>query len=99
MSISHDLIVEVAPGEYDRLTTNWLHGPQAFVDGLCHNLTMPADHVVVVNLRGFVAPIDVVGGVDVTLEYPSRNECTHIDLPVGTQRLDGRTALSFMRSG
>ena len=97
-SIPRDLVVEVAPNEYDRLATSWLRGPQAFVDGLCRSLAMPVDHVVVVNLRGFVTLVDAVGGVDVTLEHPLRDEHAHIDLPAGTQRLDGRTALGFVRS-
>ena len=97
-SIPRDLVVEVAPNEYDRLATSWLRGPQAFVDGLCRSLAMPVDHVVVVNLRGFVTLVDAVGGVDVTLERPLRDEHAHIDLPAGTQRLDGRTALGFVRS-
>ena len=97
-SIPRDLVVEVAPNEYDRLATSWLRGPQAFVDGLCRSLAMPVDHVVMVNLRGFVTLVDAVGGVDVTLEHPLRDEHAHIDLPAGTQRLDGRTALGFVRS-
>ena len=97
-SIPRDLVVEVAPNEYDRLATSWLRGPQAFVDGLCRSLAMPVDHVVVVNLRGFVTLVDAVGGVDVTLEHPLRDEHAHIDLPAGTQRLDGRAALGFVRS-
>ena len=68
------------------------------MDGLCRSLAMPVDHVVVVNLRGFVTLVDAVGGVDVTLEHPLRDEHAHIDLPAGTQRLDGRTALGFVRS-
>ena len=97
-SIPRDLVVEVAPHEYDRRATSWLRGPPAFVDGLCRSLAMPVDHVVVVNLRGFVTLVDAVGGVDVTLEHPLRDEHAHIDLPAGTQRLDGRTALGFVRS-
>lgn len=97
-SIPRDLVVEVAPNEYDRLATSWLRGPQAFVDGLCRSLAMPVDHLAVVNLRGFVTLVDAVGGVDVTLEHPLRDEHAHIDLPAGTQRLDGRTALGFVRS-
>ena len=97
-SIPRDLVVEVAPNEYDRLATSWLRGPQAFVDGLCRSLAMPVDHLAVVNLRGFVTLVDAVGGVDVTLEHPLRDEHAHIDLPAGTQRLDGRAALGFVRS-
>ena len=97
-SIPRDLVVEVAPNEYDRLATSWLRGPQAFVDGLCRSLSMPVDHMAVVNLRGFVTLVDAIGGVDVTLEHPLRDEHAHIDLPAGAQRLDGRTALGFVRS-
>ena len=75
-----------------------MYGPQAFVDGLCRSLAMPVDHLAVVNLRGFVTLVDAVGGVDVTLEHPLRDEHAHIDLPAGTQRLDGRAALGFVRS-
>jgi len=97
-SIPRDLVVEVAPNEYDRLATSWLRGPQAFVDGLCRSLAMPVDHLAVMNLRGFVTLVDAVGGVEVTLEHPLRDDHAHIGLPAGTQLLDGRAALGFVRS-
>lgn len=67
------------------MAINWLHGPQAFVDDLCRSLTMPVNHVVVVDLRGFVTFVDMVEGVDVTLEHPLQDERAHIDLLAGTQ--------------
>ncbi len=97
-SISRDFMVDISDTESDRLATAWQRGPQAFVDGLCRGLHMPVDQLLVVNLRGFVKAVDALGGVEVTLPYPLRDSMAHIDLPAGTQLLDGATALGYVRS-
>lgn len=98
VSITRDLLLEYEPQHYDRAATTWLRGPQAFVDGICRTLKMPVDHLVVVNLRGFVTLVDAVGGVEVDLAEPRRDPWAHIDLPAGPQLLDGRAALGHVRS-
>ncbi len=97
-TITRDLFVEHAPQQYDRLATEWLRGPQAFVDSLCRTLHMSIDHVVVVNLKGFAGLVDRVGGVEVTVPQPLRDQFAHIELEAGPHLLDGRTALGYVRS-
>ena len=55
------------------------------------------DHYVEVSLYGFVTMTNALGGVKVCLSEPAKDVDANIDLPAGTQRLDGRQALSFVR--
>jgi LCP family protein required for cell wall assembly len=83
-------------------------GGRALLDKtLRHNLGVPVDHVVYVDFDGFVRIVDAVGGVTVDVEkpiadiFPDPQSPTgefHMDLAVGPQHLDGRTALAYCRS-
>ena len=72
-----------------------------------HNLGVPVDHYVRIDFNGFVRIIDAVGGVTVDVEkpvadiFPDPSSPTGVftmDLPVGSQHLDGRTTLAYCRS-
>jgi polyisoprenyl-teichoic acid--peptidoglycan teichoic acid transferase len=56
------------------------------------------DHVVVADFAALVDLVDRVGGITVTLAEPTRDRRAQLDLPGGTQRLDGRQALAWVRS-
>jgi LCP family protein required for cell wall assembly len=74
---------------------------------LRHNLGVPVDHYVRTDFNGFVRIVDAVGGVTVDVErpvadiFPDPSSPTgefRMDLPVGSQHMDGRTALAYCRS-
>jgi LCP family protein required for cell wall assembly len=56
------------------------------------------DHLVKVDFRGFIDIVDAIGGVEMELEAPLRDDRSGLDLPAGTVRLDGEDALSFVRA-
>lgn len=79
-----------------RLAVNWVRGPQSFVDAMCHGLGIPIDHVVRVDIEAFKAIVDGVGGIDITLAEPLRQQGL-LSLPAGPAHLDGDAALRYVR--
>ncbi|WP_066952339.1 LCP family protein [Streptomyces lushanensis] len=56
------------------------------------------DHHMVVDFNGFKGIVDAVDGVDVCLKEPVDDIQAHLELPAGTQTLDGEQALGFVRA-
>ena len=66
--------------------------------GAVESLTgVRAEHHVTVDMAGLVALSDAVGGVDVCLRRPVRDEFSGVDLPNGQVTLRGQQALAFLR--
>ena len=59
---------------------------------------MQIHHVLYVNLLGFQRVVDALGGVDMCVPYPMKDELTLLDIPAGCQHFDGRTALAYVRT-
>ncbi|WP_447002795.1 LCP family protein [Saccharothrix isguenensis] len=55
------------------------------------------DHYASVDLAGFGALADAVGGVEVCLRTAARDQFAGIDLPAGRHSLDGAQSLAFLR--
>ncbi|MGY1634239.1 LCP family protein [Geodermatophilus sp. SYSU D01186] len=97
LSVPRDLVV---PGgdRPRRLALTWLQGPQSTVDALC-DLGIPTDHLVTVDLAGFAAVVDAVGGLRLDVPQPVRDPAAGLHVPeAGPQHVDGRTALALVRS-
>ncbi len=62
---------------------------------------IPVDHIVTVDFQGFTELVDALGGVVIDLrkaiDYDDATDGTHIHLRPGRQRLNGKTALDFVR--
>lgn len=56
------------------------------------------DHYLEVDFTGFKKIIDDLGGVEVTTGKPIKDGASHLDLPAGTNRLDGEQALGLVRT-
>jgi LCP family protein required for cell wall assembly len=52
----------------------------------------------IINMEGFVELVDLVGGVDVTVDQPISDPHWQFELGVGQHHLDGATALIYVRS-
>jgi LCP family protein required for cell wall assembly len=70
-------------------------------------LGLPIDHYALVDLKGFVDIVDALGGVTVDVRKPIRVEVDRLGtrgpqsqyvMPVGRRKLDGFTALAYVRS-
>lgn len=56
------------------------------------------DHFVVVNMTGFVAMVNALGGVPMCIPNDMYSRKARLDLKAGQQTLDGVTALAFARA-
>ena len=56
------------------------------------------DHFAMVDMSGFQHVVDEIGGYDICLQRPVRDERAKLDLPAGCQTLDGSQTLAWLRS-
>jgi anionic cell wall polymer biosynthesis LytR-Cps2A-Psr (LCP) family protein len=61
-------------------------------------LGIPIHHYVEVDFVGFKRIIDQIGGVEICIEFATRDLHTGLDLQPGCQKLDGVQSLAFARS-
>ncbi len=81
-------------------------GAEAVKTALGELLGITIHNYALVNLDGFVAMIDAIGGVTINVpqrvydpEYPHEDgSFVEIDIPAGIHRMDGHTALAYARS-
>ncbi|WP_224401497.1 LCP family protein [Pseudonocardia sp. ICBG1034] len=72
-------------------------GRQALIDTVQDLTGLAIDHFAEVNLLGFYNLTNAVGGVDVCLKAPARDEFSGADFPAGPQTISGADALAFVR--
>ena len=102
LAIPRDTQVKFPDGTLGKLNAAYARGgpelTRQLVSGL---LGVEIPWHVVVDYEGFIKFIDAIGGVTLTIERPMRYTDTKqdlvIDLPAGTQTLDGRKALDYWR--
>jgi LCP family protein required for cell wall assembly len=102
LSIPRDLRVEFPNGEFHKINAAYAEGgPQLTRKLVSELLGLPIDWHIVVDYPGFIELIDALGGVTITIDKPMRytdeKQGLYIDLPEGTQTLDGERALDFLR--
>ena len=73
-------------------------GPAALAGDVAELTGLEIDHVIRVNMMGFVQLTDELGGVEISVARPIRDAWTGLDLPAGQVRLDGPTALQYVRA-
>lgn len=101
LSIPRDLYVPIpGTGGSDRINAAFSDGgAQSLVKTVEASLDIPINHYVEVDFVGFKEIVDAVGGVDIYLPAPVRDESSELDIPkAGCVSLDGRQALAFVRS-
>ena len=59
---------------------------------------IPVDYFAAMDIDGFPALVDLVGGVDVINPKPIHDPFSHTELPAGPIHLDGVTAIHYVRS-
>ncbi|MFG2186149.1 LCP family protein [Nocardia iowensis] len=85
----------VSEADADKQSTQ--AGRQALIKSVGNLTGISVDHYAEVSLLGFVLLTDAVGGVEVCLNNPVDEWMSGADFPAGRQRLDGPSALSFVR--
>ena len=102
ISIPRDTRVRVKGLGWDKINHAYLVGKHPLTQQTTENfLGIPMDYYVKVNLDNFSRIVDAIGGVTLDVEKRMQYEDTWdhyvIDLKPGVQRLDGRTALQYVR--
>ena len=102
ISIPRDTRVRVKGLGWDKVNHAYLVGKETLTRQTAENfLGIPMDYSVKVNLDSFGRIVDAIGGVSIDVEKRMQYEDSWdhyvIDLQPGVQRLDGRTALQYVR--
>ncbi len=96
LSVPRDLLVEVEPGEKDRINAAYNYGGiDETIDALENYAHVSIDHYAIVDFEGFKEIIGAMGGVRVDVGEGEFPEKWHMG--EGVQRLGGRKALFYAR--
>ncbi|MGI6517743.1 MAG: LCP family protein [Bacillota bacterium] len=102
ISIPRDTLVRFPSGSRRRINSSFAEGGVDLARQLVSDLVgLPVHRHVTVDFGGFVDLVDVLGGVEITVDrrmkYVDRAGSYSVDLEPGVYHMDGETALSFVR--
>ncbi|MFK0195742.1 LCP family protein [Kitasatospora sp. NPDC090308] len=72
-------------------------GGRLLVQTVETSMDLRIDHYAEIGFAGFVGLVDAVGGVEMTIDQPVKDKDSGLDLQAGTQTLNGKQALAFVR--
>ncbi|MGW4803714.1 LCP family protein [Kitasatospora sp. NPDC004272] len=72
-------------------------GGRLLVQTVETSMNLRIDHYAEIGFAGFVGLVDAVGGVEMNIEQPVKDKDSGLDLQAGTQTLNGKQALAFVR--
>lgn len=99
LELPRDLRVFSPQAGIVELASTFEAGPQGTVDSLCRTLGIGIDHVAVLEFDGLESVVDVVGGVEIRSDAPTRDRVTGLHIAhAGATRLDGEQALAYIRA-
>ncbi len=102
ISIPRDLYMKYPEGKFRRVNAAYaIDGANLAVDMVSDFLGVPINFYLVIDYQGFKEIVDLVGGVEITvderLQYTDEAAGLNIDIEPGTQVLTGEEALGYMR--
>ena len=101
LSIPRDLLTDHIPGagKYRINAALLIGGPQTLVETITSQFDIEINHYVEINFLGFRQLVDVLNGVPVWFDHPTRDRNTGLDIvEPGCHVLDGVSALAYARS-
>jgi LCP family protein required for cell wall assembly len=75
-----------------------LNGPTALTRTVEDVIGRDVDHFALVDLAGFQEAVDAVGGYEICLERPVRDQLAQLELPAGCTQATGAQTLAWLRS-
>ena len=102
LSIPRDTRVKIKGHGWDKINAAFAYGGQKLTRETVQDfLGIKLNNYVVVDFQGFKGLVDAVGGVDINVEkrmyYYDPYDGFEIDLRPGTQHMDGKTAMQYVR--
>lgn len=99
LSIPRDLWVEIPGHGSNRINAAYAFGgPALMVDTIKRNLDISINHYVEIDFVGFIDMVDELGGIEISFPNAARDAKSGLDVPAGTEKIDGKTALAYARS-
>jgi len=102
VSVPRDLYLKYPDGEFRRVNAAYaIDGPKLATEMVSNFLGVPIDFHLVVDYQGFKEIVDLMGGVQLTVEerlkYTDEAAGLNIDIEPGQQTLDGQEAMGYVR--
>ncbi|BBW99814.1 hypothetical protein MMOR_07510 [Mycolicibacterium moriokaense] len=99
VSIPRDSYVEIPGYGSDKINAAFVEGGAPLLAQTVEQATgLHMDHYAEIGFDGFAVMVDAVGGVTMCPDQPIDDPLAGINLPAGCQKLDGRTALGYVRT-
>jgi LCP family protein required for cell wall assembly len=99
VSIPRDSYVSIPGYGSDKINAAFAVGGAPLLAQTVEQATgLRMDHYAEIGFDGFATMVDAVGGVTMCPAEPINDPLAGIDLPAGCQKLDGRSALGFVRT-
>lgn len=99
VSIHRDTMIDMGQYGVQKINNAYSYGGPAYSTQIVSDFAgVDISHYAEIDLDRFIEVVEKVGGVTVTLPVPVKDpEYTGLDLPAGTQTLDGKTAALLCR--
>jgi len=98
VSLPRDSYVRIPGHGRNKLNAAYAFGgPQLLVETIEQDTGLRVDNYLEVGFDGFADVVDAVGGVRMCLDAPMVDKDSHTNLPAGCQKLDGTSALGYVR--
>lgn len=99
VSIPRDSYVPIPGHNSNKINAAYALGGPKLLTATVEEVTgLRLDGYVEIGFTGFVGVVDSLGGVEMCLDAPMKDESSHLDIAAGCQVLDGKTALAFVRA-
>lgn len=99
LSLPRDSWVNIPGYGEDKLNAAFsLGGPALLQQTVEQSTGLRIDRYAEIGFGGFANVVDAVGGIEMCLDEPLQDPMAGIDLAAGCQKLDGPTALGYVRS-
>ncbi len=99
LSIPRDLWVEIPGHGSNRINAAYAFGgPSLMVETIKQNLGVAVNHYVEIDFVGFREMVDELGGIEISFPNAARDANSGLDVPAGTELIDGKMALAYARS-
>ncbi len=99
VSIPRDSYVPIPGHDRNKINAAFAFGGPKLLTATVENVTgLRVDGYVEIGLGGFVGVVEGLGGIEMCLPKPAKDEKAHIDLPAGCQELDGPNSLGYVRA-
>lgn len=99
ISIPRDSYLEIPGQGSNKVNAAFaIGGPELLVQTLEQRTGLRIDGYAEIGFAGFAGVVDSLGGVDICVPFDMDDPKAHINLKEGCQRLDGPTALGYVRA-